>query len=224
METHPPVVFVVDDDPAVRGFLERLVTSVGLSCESYASADEFIEHIGGEECGCAILDVRMPGSSGLDAQQSLADRGIPLPVIFVTGYADVGIAVRAMKAGAVDVFVKPVNNQELLDSVRRAIEIDVRRLEAIENRRVLEVRRGRLTPREREVMALVVTGLPNKHVAARLGTTLKTIKTHRARVMRKMQAGSLADLVRMADRLGKSEVATAAPAPAHDDRPVAPAS
>src|SRR5215472_12488371 len=108
MKSRPPVVFVVDDDPAVRGFLSRLVTSVGLSCEAYSSTDEFMEHVDAEQYGCAILDVRMPGASGLDAQRLLADRGIPLPVIFVTGYADVSIAVRAMKAGAVDVFVKPV--------------------------------------------------------------------------------------------------------------------
>jgi len=201
MSTTPPVVFVVDDDPAVRGFLSKLVESVGLGCESYASADEFITHVNRDQCGCAILDVRLPGSSGLDAQQFMAERGIPLPVIFVTGYADVSMTVRAMKAGAVDVFVKPINSQDLLDSVHRAIEIDLRRLEASQGRRRLERLQGTLTPREREVMALVVTGLPNKHVAERLGTTLKTIKTHRARVMRKMQADSLAELVRMADRL-----------------------
>jgi FixJ family two-component response regulator len=201
MSSSAPVVFVVDDDPAVLAYLERLVTSVGLSCESYATGDDFIEHLDSARCGCAILDVRMPGRSGLETQQCLVDRGIPLPVIFVTGYADVGIAVRAMKAGAVDVFVKPVNSQELLDSVHRAIEIDRRRLDAQEGRRRLALLQDTLTPREREVMALVVTGLPNKHVAARLGTTLKTVKTHRARVMRKMHAESLADLVRMADRL-----------------------
>ena len=201
MGSPSPVVFVVDDDPAVLGYLERLVTSVGLSCEAYATGDEFIQHLDTSQCGCAILDVRMPGRSGLDTQQLLADRGIPLPVIFLTGFADVAMAVRAMKAGAVDVFVKPVNSQELLDSVQRAIEIDRHRLDAQETRRRLEVLQDTLTPREREVMTLVVSGLPNKRVAAKLGTTLKTIKTHRARVMRKMHAGSLADLVRMADRL-----------------------
>ena len=132
MGSPAPVVFVVDDDPAVLGYLERLVTSVGLSCEAYASGDEFIQHLDTTQCGCAILDVRMPGLSGLDTQQFLVDHGIPLPVIFVTGFADVSIAVRAMKAGAVDVFVKPVNSQELLDSVHRAIEIDRRRLDAQE--------------------------------------------------------------------------------------------
>jgi len=194
-------VFVVDDDPAVRGFLSKLVESVGLGCESYASADDFIHHVDRDQCGCAILDVRLPGSRGLDAQQFMTDHGIPLPLIFVTGYADVAMTVRAMKAGAVDVFVKPINSQDLLDSVHRAIEIDLRRLETSQDRRRLERLQGTLTPREREVMALVVTGLPNKHVAEKLGTTLKTIKTHRARVMRKMQAESLAELVRMADRL-----------------------
>jgi len=203
MGTEAPVVFVVDDDPAVRGYLERLVTSVGLACEPYATADEFMRHVNDDHCGCAILDVRMPGTSGLDAQQVLVDRGVTLPIIFVTGYADVTVAVRAMKAGAIDVFVKPVNGQDLLDSVHRAIEIDRRRLDALQDRRRLELLRATLTPREREVMALVVTGLPNKEVAAQLGTTLKTVKTHRARVMRKMQAGSLPDLVRMADRLGR---------------------
>jgi RNA polymerase sigma factor (sigma-70 family) len=201
MSTTPPVVFVVDDDPAVRGFLSKLVESVGLGCESYASADDFMHHVDRDQCGCAILDVRLPGSSGLDAQQFMTEHGIPLPVIFVTGYADVAMTVRAMKAGAVDVFVKPINSQDLLDSVHRAIEIDLRRLETSQDRRRLERLQSTLTPREREVMALVVTGLPNKHVAEKLGTTLKTIKTHRARVMRKMQAESLAELVRMADRL-----------------------
>ncbi|HUL74581.1 MAG TPA: response regulator [Vicinamibacterales bacterium] len=200
---HAPVVFVVDDDPGVRGYLERLVRSVGLACEAFGTADEFVAHVGDQHFGCAILDVRMPGTSGLDAQQVLVDRGVPLPVIFVTGYADVAVAVRAMKAGAVDVFVKPVNGQDLLDSVHRAIELDRRRLEALQERRRLELLQETLTPREREVMALVVTGLANKHVATTLGTTLKTIKTHRARVMRKMQADSLADLVRIADRLGR---------------------
>jgi FixJ family two-component response regulator len=201
MGSTAPVVFVVDDDPAVLGYLERLVTSVGLTCEAYGSGDEFIQHLDSEQCGCAILDVRMPGLSGLDTQQFLVDHGIALPVIFVTGFADVGIAVRAMKAGAVDVFVKPFNSQELLDSVHRAIELDRLRLDAQETRRRLALLQDTLTPREREVMDLVVTGLPNKHVAAKLGTTLKTVKTHRARVMRKMRADSLADLVRMADRL-----------------------
>jgi len=201
MGSSAPVVFVVDDDPAVLGYLERLVTSIGLSCEAYATGDEFIARLDTSQCGCAILDVRMPGRSGLDTQQLLVDRGIPLPVIFLTGFADVAMAVRAMKAGAVDVFVKPVNSQDLLDSVQRAIELDRHRLDARETRRRLELLQGTLTPREREVMALVVSGLPNKRVAAKLGTTLKTIKTHRARVMRKMHAGSLADLVRMADRL-----------------------
>jgi FixJ family two-component response regulator len=201
MSTAAPVVFVVDDDPAVLGYLERLVTSVGLACEAYSSGDEFIQHLDTKQCGCAILDVRMPGLSGLDTQQFLVDRGIPLPVIFVTAFADVGITVRAMKAGAVDVFVKPVNSQELLDSVHRAIEIDRRRLDAQENCDRLALLQDTLTPREREVMDLVVTGLPNKRVAAKLGTTLKTVKTHRARVMRKMRADSLADLVRMSDQL-----------------------
>lgn len=201
MGSPAPVVFVVDDDPSVLEYLERLVTSVGLSCEAYASGDEFIQRLDATQCGCAILDIRMPGLSGLDTQQLLVDRGIPLPVIFVTGFADVAIAVRAMKAGAVDVFVKPVNSQDLLDSVHRAIEIDRRRLDARETRHRLALLQDTLTPREREVMDLVVTGLPNKQVAARLGTTLKTVKTHRARVMRKMHAQSLADLVRMSDRL-----------------------
>ena len=207
MDTASPVVYVVDDDPAVRNVMVRLMSSVGLTSEAYASADEFIEHVSTDQCGCAILDVRMPGSSGLDAQQVLVDKGIDLPVIFVTGYADVGITVRAMKAGAIDVFVKPINSQELLDSVHRAIELDRRRLEAHHDHQRLERLADTLTPRERQVMALVVTGLPNKHVAEKLGTTLKTVKTHRARVMRKMQAESLADLVRKADRLGERVVA-----------------
>lgn len=195
-------VFVIDDDDSVRTGLSRLIRSVGLDVEAYPSARAFLDCDAPDSPCCLLLDVRMPGLSGIELQEELARRGWEMPIIFITGHGDVPMSVRAMKAGAVDFLQKPVNDQELLDAVHGAIERDRRARAARSERQAVQRLADTLTPREREVLALVVTGMLNKHVAAQLGTSEKTVKVHRARVMHKMQAGSLAELVRLADRIG----------------------
>lgn len=203
---HPPstcMVHVVDDDPSVRKSLDRLLRSVGYQVQTYDSARAFMGRSQpGDAPQCLILDVRMPGVSGLDLQTSLRNAGNRIPIVFSTGFGDVTSSVRAMKVGAVDFLTKPIDEQELLSAVDRGLSQDVecRRLDAVMNS--LKTRMGRLTPRERQVFALVVTGLLNKQIAGRLGTCERTIKVHRARIMKKMEAGSVAELVRMAVRLG----------------------
>ena len=197
-----PLVFVVDDDPSVRRSLTRLLASAGYTVEAFASAREFLgrePHAG--PC-CLVLDVRMPGLNGLDLQEALTATGRRMSIVFVTGHVDVPMSVRAMKRGATDLLTKPVDDKDLLDAIHRCLAKDVEDLG--EETRVAEVRRrvNRLSPRETEVFALVVTGMPNKQIAAALGISEKTIKVHRARVMDKMQAGSVAELVRLADRVG----------------------
>jgi FixJ family two-component response regulator len=199
-----PTVFVVDDDPSVRTAVSRLLASVGLTAQTFANADEFRHQVDASRHGCLILDVRMPGASGLDLQRELTSAGYELPVIFVTAHADVALTVRAMQAGASHVFTKPFDDQLLLDAVNAALVRDRQHRIARAELQVLQERFGTLTAREREVMTLVVTGLLNKQIAVKLGTAEKTIKVHRAQVMHKMQAASLADLVRMADRLSPS--------------------
>jgi FixJ family two-component response regulator len=196
-----PTVFVVDDDPSVRTAVKRLLASVGLQCETFSTAAEFLIRCEHGVSGCLVLDVRMPGASGLDLQRILNQAETDLPVIFVTAHADVPLTVRAMKAGALEVLTKPFDDQALLDAVYQALEQERVRSHDREELHRLRDRFDTLTAREREVMALVVTGLLNKQIAGELGTAEKTIKVHRAQVMHKMEADSLAELVRMADRL-----------------------
>ncbi len=197
-----PVVFVVDDDPSVRKSLTRLLASAGYAVEAFASAREFLareRHAG--PC-CLVLDVRMPGLTGLDLQESLAVAGRRMSIVFVTGHADVPMSVKAMKRGALDLLTKPVDAKDLLGAIERCVARDVQALG--EKARLTEIlaRVKLLTPRETEVFALVVTGMLNKQIAADLGISEKTVKVHRARVMEKMRARSVAELVRLADRVG----------------------
>jgi RNA polymerase sigma factor (sigma-70 family) len=196
------VVLVVDDDESVRRALTRLLTAEGYEVHTYASAHELLMQGTPTGSGCALLDVRLPGLGGLELQSTLRAIGWDLPIVFMTGHGDVPTSVRAMKGGAVDFLSKPFGDGELLDAIGRAL---TREREArVERERVSDLRNrfDSLTPREREVCALVVTGRLNKQIAAALGTSEKTIKVHRARAMAKMQARSLAELVRIVDRLG----------------------
>jgi FixJ family two-component response regulator len=201
MHEPDPVVFVVDDDPALRHALTNLLRSVGLRVETFGSAREFLAGPRPDAPGCLVLDVRLPGLSGLDLQHELATAQLDLPIIFITGYGDIPMTVRAMKAGAVEFLTKPFRDQDLLDAIQHALERD---RVAWHQRVALAALRqcyDRLTPREREVMRLVVAGLLNKQIAAELGTSEIMVKVHRGQVMRKMQAASVADLVRMAAQL-----------------------
>ena len=195
--TAEPTVFVVDDDETVRESVRTLVGSVGLPAEAYGTAADFLAGCSGERSGCVVCDVRLPGMSGLELQHELAARNQVLPVILITGFGDVSTAVRAMRAGAVDFIEKPFGRQLLLDRVHEAIDRDRRARLLGAQRRSVAMRVGRLTPREREVMALVVAGKANKVIAMDLGLCEKTIEVHRAHVMRKMEAESLAELVRL---------------------------
>ena len=198
---HEPTVFVVDDDPSLRTAVSRLIGSVGLPVRTFGSADDFLTSIDVAQPGCMVLDVRMPGASGLDLQDQLVAGGYALPVIFVSAHADVALTVRVMRKGALQVFTKPFDDQALLDAIHEALLIDrQRRLDDLETRELQE-RFATLTVREREVMRLVVTGMMNKEIAIELGTTEKTVKAHRGQVVHKMRAHSVPDLVRMADRL-----------------------
>ena len=196
------VVFVIDDDASMRDAVSRLLNAVGLTVQTFASAREFLAGRLPDVPGCAVLDVRLPGLSGLDLQREMVERGIHIPVIFITGHGDIPMSVQAMKAGAVEFLTKPFRDQDLLDAVRSGIQLD--RQGRKERAELAELREGlrQLTPREREVLSLVIAGLLNKQIALRLGTSEKTIKIHRSHVMQKMRADSLADLVRMSQKLG----------------------
>ena len=198
----PPVVFVVDDDPSVRKSLTRVMTSAGYAVEAFASARDFLTHDPVVGPGCLVLDVRMPGVTGLDLQEALAGAEHRMPIVFITGHGDISMSVKAMKGGAVDFLTKPFDVDNLLEAVQRALTKDIKDLG--EKGRTAEVldRVKRLTPRETEVFALVVTGMLNKQIAGELGVGEKTVKVHRARVMEKMRAASVAELVRLADRAG----------------------
>jgi FixJ family two-component response regulator len=196
------VVFVVDDDPSMRRSLETLLRSVGHDVRLFSSAQEFMQAERPDAAGCLVLDVRLPGMSGLAFQQELAKAGVALPVIFITGHGDVPMSVRAMKAGAAEFLTKPFDDQVLLDAVHAARERDRARRRDAASLAALKARYHELTERERQVMNLVVAGRVNKQIAAELGLSVVTVKVHRGQVMRKMLAKSVAELVRMADRLG----------------------
>jgi FixJ family two-component response regulator len=195
------IVFVIDDDPSVRRAIKRLVGSVGLQVELFGSAQEFLASKLPNVPGCLVLDIRLPGISGLDFQRQLTEANIHIPIIFVTAHGDIPMTVRAMKAGAVEFLTKPFRDQDLLDAIQVALERDRARRQKEAGIATLRDRYESLSAREREVAAMVVSGLLNKQIAAKIGTTENTVKAHRSRAMEKMQADSLADLVKMIERL-----------------------
>jgi len=199
-----PVVYIVDDDASVRRSIQDLLSSVSLRSEAFATPQDFLNSKRADWSGCLVLDVRLPGMSGLDCQSKLAEAGVTIPIIFITGHGDVPMSVRAMKSGAVEFLTKPFRPQELLDAVQQALDRDRKLRE--KRRETAEVRNRyeTLTAREREVMELVVSGLLNKQIAAKLGTGEHTVKIHRSHMMEKMKADSLTALIRMADTLKSS--------------------
>ena len=202
MSEETPLIVVIDDDASVRKSLDNLFRSIGFEVELYASPQEFLQNARRDRPGCIVLDVRFPGRSGLDMQQELAAANIQLPIIFITGYGDIPMSVRAMKAGAVEFLTKPFRDQDLLDAVGAALEKDRARRTGDMRLAELRARFGTLTARERQVLGLVVAGRLNKQIAGDLGVSEMTVKMHRRQVMRKMQATGVAQLVRLADQLG----------------------
>jgi RNA polymerase sigma factor (sigma-70 family) len=199
--TGDPVVFVIDDDPSVRSSLKFLISTVGLQVESFDSAETFLRRRAPETASCLVLDVRLRGLSGLDFQRELTARNICIPIVFITAHGDIPMSVRAMKAGAVEFLTKPFRDQDLLDAIRIALERD--RIRRGQEKEVAELQQrfASLTPREQEVISMVVAGMLNKQIAGQLGTAENTVKVHRSRAIEKMHAQSLADLVRMVEKL-----------------------
>jgi len=202
----PPSVFVIDDDQPVRESLASLLRSVGLQVKTFETADEFLQQAAPNGPSCLVLDVRLPGLSGLDFQSELARANIHIPIIFMTGHGDIPMSVKAMKAGAIEFLTKPFRDQDILDAVRVGIERDRVQREADKTAADLQALFDTLTPREREVMAYVTSGLMNKQIAAEMDVSEITVKVHRGNIMHKMGAKSLADLVRMADALGVKHI------------------
>lgn len=204
MNEAEPIVFVIDDDASVRDAVEDLLQSVGLKVASFASTQEFLKAKRPEAPSCIVLDIRLPGASGLEFQQTLMKASISLPVIFISGHGDIPMSVRAMKSGAIEFLTKPLHEQELLDAIQSGIERDRARRREVGHIVELQQRFNSLTLREREVFTLVVTGRPNKQIAAQLELSEMTVKVHRSQITKKMRSKSLVDLVRMADKLGVS--------------------
>jgi FixJ family two-component response regulator len=202
MNERAPIVFVVDDDPSVRRSIKRLIGSVGLQVELFGSAQEFLLSKRPDAPSCLVLDIRLPGISGLDFQHKLAEANIHIPIIFITAHGDIPMTVRAMKAGAVEFLTKPFREQDLLDAIQPALERDRARRQGEAEIAVLRERFESLTPREREVLPWVVSGLLSKQIADAIGTSEASVKVHRSQLMRKMAADSVADLVRMAEKMG----------------------
>jgi RNA polymerase sigma factor (sigma-70 family) len=201
MSEPEPIVFVVDDDPSVQRAIKRLIGSVGLRVELFGSAQDFLARKNPDVPSCLVLDIRLPGMSGLDFQRQLADANLHIPIVFVTAHGDIPMTVRAMKAGAVEFLTKPFRDQDLLDAIQLALEKDRERRRIEVEMAPLRERFESLSPREREVVELVVSGMLNKQIAAQLGTAENTVKVHRSRAMEKMRADSLPDLVKMIHRL-----------------------
>jgi FixJ family two-component response regulator len=196
-----PTVFIIDDDRGMRQAIEDLVESVGLRAESFATGEEFLSRRHTSAPSCLVLDVRLPQMSGLDFQRRLTESGMQIPIIFITAHGDIPMSVRALKSGAVEFLTKPFRDQDLLDAIQQALQHDRAAQEQQAEIHALQERHHALTPREQQVMALVVSGMLNKQIASEIGTSEATVKIHRGNVMHKMQAGSVVDLVRMADKL-----------------------
>jgi RNA polymerase sigma factor (sigma-70 family) len=210
MKKAEQVVFVIDDDASMRAAISELIEAVGISCQTLGSGQELLDATLPDVPSCLVLDVRLPGLSGLNLQRELTARGISIPIIFITGHGDIPMSVQAMKAGAVEFLTKPFRDQDLLDAIEQATERDRAARRQHEEIRELQERSDALTPREHEVMRLVVAGLLNKQIAAQLGISEKTVNVHRAQVMQKMHADSLAELVRMSEKPGLVSLAAQA--------------